>query len=136
MMGNLLVALGLVAGMALSAVLFQWDSIQRASLATPAPAATASGAPATGPAPGPTPLASSQMPGEGVIQAGKGVYNSFCNACHPNGRAGLGPAVIGLSEEAVRAAVRQGKGSMPAFKEGQIPEAQMAELLAYVKSLK
>ncbi len=134
--GNLLIFVGLVAGLALTAFLFQWDSVQRAAAVTPSPAPVAAGAATAGVAPGSVTAISNEKPGEGVIQSGKAVYDKFCNGCHPNGRAGVGPALIGLSEETVKAPVRQGKGGMPAFGAAQISDAQMTELLAYLKSLK
>lgn len=135
-MGKLLMAIGLVAGLALSAFLYQWDSAQRALEASPTPPAAASSALASDAGAGPTAGASAAKQGGGDTQGGKTLFNSLCNACHPNGKAGVGPAVTGLSEEAVRATTRKGKGSMPGFSETQVSEGQLAELVAYIKSLK
>lgn len=130
--GSLLVLIGLVAGLAVAAFLFQWDSREReAELARLPVSSQATNAPANG--------AVAQNSGAadgGAIQNGKDVYNKSCNGCHPNGKAGAGPALIGANEATVKNAVRQGKGSMPAFGDGQISEDQMAGLVAYVKSLK
>lgn len=134
--GNLLIVIGLVVGLALSAFLFQWDSVQRAAAVTPTPSTTTSEAPPKGPASGGTSPTAAGQTGQGAIQSGKDVYNRFCNGCHPGGKAGVGPAIIGLGDEALRTVIRQGKGSMPAFGEAQISEAQVAELLAYTNSLK
>lgn len=135
-LGNLLILVGLVAGLALTAFLFQWDSLQRAAALTPTAAPASSGTAARAGGAGPVTPVSSEKPGEGAIQSGKAVYNKFCDGCHPNGKAGVGPAVTGLNDEGVKATVRQGKGGMPGFGEAQITDAQLAELLAYVKSLK
>lgn len=134
-LGNLLILVALLAGLALSAALFQWDSSLRAAVATPTIPSSGSSSPATGPAPAIT-STSSEKPEQGASQSGKVVYNSTCNACHPNGKAGVGPAVIGLSEDTIRTVVRNGKGGMPAFGAGQITDAQLNDLVAYIKSLK
>lgn len=134
--GNLLILVALVAGLGLSMVLFQWDSVQRAAAVTPtAPASVPTGG-VSGPTAGVPSPNPAEKPGEGAIQSGGVVYNRFCNGCHPSGKAGVGPAITGMSDEIVKAAVRKGKGSMPPFGEAQIAEAQMAELLVYIKSLK
>lgn len=138
--GSFLVLLGFVAGLALAALLFQWDSSERAAaLATPTGEASApatSGAAATGGGAGPAAQAGANNAAGGAIQNGKVVYNKFCNGCHPNGKAGVGPAITGVSEANIKTVIRQGKGGMPAFGEGQISDDQLAELVAYVKSIK
>jgi len=95
--------------------------------AAPAVAAGAAATPASQPAAG---------AGAGSIQNGKAVYDKSCNGCHPSGKAGLGPTLIGKSDAAIEAAVRQGQGGMPGFAAGQISDAQLADLTAYVTSLK
>jgi len=140
-LGSVLVLIGLVAGLALAAVLFQWDSSERAAaMATPtgtAGASTTTGASPAGKAAGATAQAAgAESASGGAIQNGKVVYNKFCNGCHPNGKAGMGPAITSTSEDAVKTAVRQGKGQMPAYGESQISQEQLAELVEYVKSLK
>lgn len=129
-LGNLMVLVGLVAGLALAVFLYQWDTVQREASATPVGSAAASGTNANGAVPG------ADEGAGGAIQNGKVVYNKFCNSCHPNGKAGVGPAIVGVSEGSLRTIVRQGIGGMPAFGEGQISEEQLAELSAYIKSLK
>ncbi|MDP2936215.1 MAG: cytochrome c [Dehalococcoidia bacterium] len=135
-LGNLLILVGLIAGLALSAVLFQWDSVQRAAAVTPTAPASVPTVGSSGPAAGVPSPNPAEKPGEGAVQLGGVVYNRFCNGCHPSGKAGVGPAITGMSDEIVKAAVRKGKGSMPPFGEAQMAEAQMAELLVYIKSLK
>ena len=96
-----------------------------------APPAVAAGAAAT-----PAAQAATGNAGPGSIQNGQDVYGKFCNGCHPSGKAGVGPTLIGKSDAAITAAVRQGKGSMPPFAAGQISNAQLADISAYVTSLK
>lgn len=134
--GNLLILVALVAGLGLSMVLFQWDSVQRAAAVTPTAPGNNPASGTSGPTAGATSPSSAEKSGEGAIQSGGVVYNKFCNSCHPSGKAGVGPAITGMSDEIVKAAVRKGKGSMPPFGEAQIAEAQMAELLAYTRTLK
>lgn len=134
--GTLLTVVGLVAGLALTAFLFQWDSVQRAATVVATAASGASSDAAGGAAQGAGAPISGEKPGEAAIQSGKAAYNRSCNSCHPNGKAGVGPAITGLGDESVKVVVRQGKGGMPGFGEAQISDAQMAEMLAYIKSLK
>ncbi|MDP2660796.1 MAG: cytochrome c [Dehalococcoidia bacterium] len=153
-LGWFLVLVGLIAGLGLSALLFQWDSVERAASSTAAEASASAptgGSPATAPAGAasggattgasgaaatPVSQAAAGNVGQGAIQNGQDVYNRFCNGCHPNGKAGVGPALIGKSEATIKTAGRQGKGSMPGFGAAQISDAQLADLVAYVTSLK
>lgn len=74
--------------------------------------------------------------GPGSVQNGKDVYDKFCNGCHPSGKAGVGPTLIGKNDASIKATVRQGKGGMPPFAAGQIADAQLDDLSTYVTSLK
>jgi mono/diheme cytochrome c family protein len=72
------------------------------------------------------------------VAAGQAVFQQNCNACHPNGNAGVGPALRGknLSAQQITNRVRNGGGGMPAFSTSQISDQQLADLVAYVQSLK
>ncbi len=74
----------------------------------------------------------------GNIAAGQAVFQQNCNACHPNGNAGVGPQLRGqnLSAQRIMTQVRNGGGGMPAFTTSQISDQQLANLVAYVQSLK
>jgi len=153
-LGWFLVLVGLAAGLGLSALLFQWDSIERAASSGAAEASVSAptgGSPATvpggassgsapagaaGAASTPASQAAAGNAGQGAIQNGQDVYNKFCNGCHPNGKAGMGPALIGKSEASIKTATRQGKGAMPGFGVAQISDVQLADIVAYVTSLK
>jgi len=98
------------------------------SAATPAATTAATTAPAA------TAAATTAPP-----TPGQQVFTSNCNACHPGGRQGAGPTLVGvtgrLSDAQITQKIRQGSGEMPAM-EGTISDPQMADLLAYLKTLR
>ncbi len=96
--------------------------------------ATSTAAAATKPAASP----SATTGAGGNVSAGQTVYQQNCNSCHPNGQAGVGPALAGknLSADRIKAQVRNGGGGMPAFSSSQISDQQLNDLVAYVQSLK
>ena len=77
-----------------------------------------------------------------AIASGKALYAAFnCNGCHAGGGGGFGPALsdtqwlYGGSIENIVATLYQGRPrGMPAWR-GKIPDEQMWQLAAYVKSL-
>ena len=77
-----------------------------------------------------------------AIAAGKGLYAAFnCSGCHAGGGGGFGPALsdtqwlYGGSVENIVATLYEGRPrGMPA-RRGKIPDEQMWQLAAYVKSL-
>ena len=101
---------------------------QSAAPAKPATTAAATTAPAA------TSAATTAPP-----TPGQQVFTSNCNACHPGGRQGMGPTLVGvtgrLSDAQITQKIRQGAGEMPAMG-GTISEPQMADLLAYLKTLR
>jgi cytochrome c oxidase cbb3-type subunit 3 len=76
------------------------------------------------------------------ISNGQRYYKWFnCNGCHFNGGGGIGPALMdekwryGGKIEQIYATIAQGRpNGMPAFKD-KIPEQQIWEIAAYVRSL-
>src|SRR5262245_52153821 len=74
------------------------------------------------------------------VSAGEAVYKRYCNSCHPGGARGAGPSLIelapGLSDEQLRAVVRNGKTRMPAYGPSTISDEQLTELVAYIRTLK
>jgi mono/diheme cytochrome c family protein len=81
---------------------------------------------------GPLPLDSPQL------VAGQQVFMRNCYQCHPGGSAGLGPAINNkaLANAHIRAQVRKGVGPMPAFDETRIPDSDLDNLIAYLKTLR
>jgi cytochrome c6 len=71
------------------------------------------------------------------VTAGRAVFDQHCNACHPGGGQGAGPALRGrnVPEDRIRTIVRQGGQGMPAFNQSQINDQQLANLVQYVRSL-
>jgi mono/diheme cytochrome c family protein len=65
---------------------------------------------------------------------GQALFHRFCHQCHPNGEAGLGPAINSnpAPMPAFRAQVRAGLGAMPSFPESIIADRELTDLLAYV----
>ena len=64
----------------------------------------------------------------------------YCNTCHPGGGRGAGPSVIqlapGMSDDQLRAVVRNGKERMPPYGPSTISDEQLTQLVAYMRSLK
>lgn len=72
------------------------------------------------------------------VVRGQAVYMENCNKCHPGGDAGLGPALNNkpLPGFLVRFQTRHGLGAMPSFGKGEIPDADLKDLVAYLKALR
>ena len=69
---------------------------------------------------------------------GKQLFQRFCYKCHPNGEAGLGPALNNkaMPEFAVEAQIRKGVGAMPAFGHHVISDADVRAIADYVTELR
>ena len=87
----------------------------------------------------------SRNPAEGnawAIAQGKQLYEAYnCNGCHANGGGGMGPALMdatwlyGSEPQDVYTSIVEGRpNGMPAFG-GRIPDVQVWQLVAYVRSL-
>jgi len=101
-------------------------------------------APASGRPTHPTPQAQAN-PAEGnawAVAQGKQLYRAYnCNGCHANGGGGMGPALMdatwlyGSAPDEVYTSIVQGRpNGMPAFG-GRIPDQQVWQLVAYVRSM-
>lgn len=111
-----------------------------ATLPTPTVATVASPTP-----PPPTPTTApapvtTTAPVGGDVSAGKTVFDGRCTACHPGGQAGVGPSLVGIStrmtDQQITDTIRRGRGMMPAFPPAQVSDAQLADIIAFLKSLK
>lgn len=77
-----------------------------------------------------------------MIQAGKQLYAAMnCVGCHSHGGGGMGPPLMdnrwiyGSSIEHIVSSVREGRpNGMPSFR-GRIPDEQIWQIAAYVRSL-
>jgi mono/diheme cytochrome c family protein len=65
------------------------------------------------------------------------VFAQYCQSCHPGGGRGAGPSLVqsGISREEFVSTVRQGKGRMPAFNAGLIPDDDLNAMYDYISSL-
>ncbi|TAK34990.1 MAG: cytochrome c [Chloroflexota bacterium] len=107
----------------------------RPTTAAPTAPAASPTTPTTPTAASPTAAPASPSPA-GNAQNGQAIYNTNCNACHPGGKQGVGPAVIGVADQQITSIVRSGKGAMPAFGPDKISDQQMQDLLAYIHTLR
>lgn len=77
--------------------------------------------------------------GEGDATRGQAVWNTNCAHCHgatgQGGVAGAGawtPQVTGLDDEVIAEAIRVGPFEMPAFRESQISDGEIADVVAFL----
>jgi cytochrome c oxidase cbb3-type subunit 3 len=76
------------------------------------------------------------------ISEGQRLFGWFnCSGCHANGGGGMGPALMddkwiyGSSIENIASTIREGRpNGMPSFR-GKVPDQQIWEIAAYVRSL-
>lgn len=65
---------------------------------------------------------------------GQWVYMRHCYSCHQAGEGGLAPALnLPLPALAIRTQVRLGAGAMPAFPSNVISDAELDDLILYMK---
>jgi len=79
----------------------------------------------------------------GSLPEGMRLYSGICAACHGAGATGdsvgggqIAPALGTSTDRQVAEAVRFGPGTMPAFSEGSLTDAQLASIIRYVRFLK
>jgi mono/diheme cytochrome c family protein len=154
MTGSIGTGLGLLLGALLLAVLivwglYRWDvgareaeaALRPAPVTALAPAAVTPVLPLSGASD--VPAASTTVESSAAdASAGLQVFTSKCNGCHPNANAGIGPALHGSAfasrypdNTALLGVVRQGKGGMPAFTAAQLSDQDLANVVAYLRSL-
>ena len=73
-----------------------------------------------------------------ALARGAAVFSQYCTRCHPAGRRGIGPALIGSPDpdDRIKRFIRSGKANMPPFGPDIIPDTDMTALIAYIRSLK
>jgi len=139
---------GLVVAVLLAIALYRWDSTQREAEASlrpqpVAPLAVSSAQPAPVAAIAASPQVVAAPPSAaGDTAAGQAVFQTKCNACHPGANAGIGPALNGAAfttrypdNAAIAAVVRAGRGGMPAFSAAGLSDADLTNVIAYLRSL-
>lgn len=84
------------------------------------------------------PRAPELRPNSVEVSRGQTLFRKFCYQCHPNGAAGLGPAINDkpLPELAIRTQIRIGVGAMPAFSGDWLTDAEVAAIAEYVQALR
>lgn len=159
--GTLLIIVAALGGALVSLGLFRWEQTARASIdgqlpaspttvvpltATPSMSPQASTPVATGAGPTsvlatptanvPTTASTSDAAG------GQAVYAQLCDACHPGGGKGFGPALNGPDfaakygdDAALAAFIREGTTAMPGFPTSRITDEQLGDLIAFIRSL-
>ena len=88
--------------------------------------------------PGQKPVLASTLP-KGDATHGRELFMGSqygCNRCHPNGNRGTGPSIKGVSADRIATQVRNGYGDMPAFPKDTMSDQDLADIIAYVTSLK
>jgi len=69
---------------------------------------------------------------------GQRVFMRMCNQCHPDGDAGLAPALKDKAApaSAIKLQVRQGPGRMPSFDDKTIADSELDDLVSYLRVLR
>ena len=77
------------------------------------------------------------MTEEQLVQ-GRQIFLQFCQSCHPDGAAGIGPRLAGrpIPASIVEHRVRNGRRAMPAFGRDLISDEELEVLVGYVVSLR
>ena len=72
------------------------------------------------------------------LARGRVVFMQQCNQCHVQGGPGLGPGIIDkpLPAAAIKAQVRAGAGTMPAFGDAKISPQELDALVRYLQVLR
>ena len=81
----------------------------------------------------------------GNAESGRPLFYRTCHSCHPHGRSGLGPALVGATRVAVAAKVREGNGLlrgarrgtewMPFYGRDRLSDAEVADIAAFVGTI-
>ena len=71
-------------------------------------------------------------------ERGRMVFQQRCHQCHPNGEAGLGPALNNKPAPVflMKTQVRLGLGAMPRFDEHTISKKDLDDLMSFVMALR
>jgi mono/diheme cytochrome c family protein len=71
------------------------------------------------------------------VAHGKEVFANFCDDCHPDGGADVGPSLIEdpHTPARIRQQVREGSGKMRPFSEKRLSNEDMESLLAWLASV-
>lgn len=84
------------------------------------------------------PLAGPTVLDRAAEQRGQLVFMEYCNQCHPNGAAGLGPGIndLRLPTPMIELKVRTGHPLMPAFPAKVISPDELDDLVQYLMAMR
>lgn len=84
------------------------------------------------------PITGQPTPQTTEMAQGRNLFFQNCHHCHPNGDAGLGPALNNKPAPRflIKTQVRSGLGTMPAFSREQISPEELEQLVDYLKALR
>ena len=91
----------------------------------------------TAPARRPNVIPPRQLRADPRLAEGQRVFMQHCNQCHVGGAAGLGPSLNDkwLPPIFIRFQVRHGLGAMPSYSDRVISDAQLDDVVHYVRYL-
>ena len=71
------------------------------------------------------------------VEGGKTVFATYCDDCHPDGDADVGPSLIAEphTPARLRQQIREGSGKMKPFSEKRVSKEDMEAVLAYLDSI-
>lgn len=78
--------------------------------------------------------------GRSTNLTGEQLFIRSCNTCHPGGSKGFGPTLENMGKDfptdaSLKAFLRKGKGTMPAQTKDTINDAELTELIAYLRNM-
>jgi mono/diheme cytochrome c family protein len=84
------------------------------------------------------PLTGHTTPQAANLEQGRRLFYQNCHQCHPNGNAGLGPALNNKPAPRflLKTQVRAGLGTMPSFSKDKISPEELDQLVDYLKALR
>ncbi|MDB6031670.1 MAG: hypothetical protein JWM16_2008 [Verrucomicrobiales bacterium] len=84
------------------------------------------------------PLTGHTIPQAANLEQGRKTFFQNCHQCHPNGDAGLGPALNNKPAPRflIKTQVRAGLGTMPSFSRDKISPEELDQLVDYLKALR
>jgi mono/diheme cytochrome c family protein len=84
------------------------------------------------------PIAGPLRMSDAQVAQGQLVFMRYCNQCHSEGEAALGPALNNFPAPGflVKFQVRNGLGAMPAFAPDKIHDAELDAVVAYVMAMR
>ena len=82
------------------------------------------------------PFAAEEIPQDEAVQEGQVLYMQYCQKCHPDGEAGLGPSIFYHPGFVKKFQTRHGLGVMPEFDKSVISDEELDKIVLYLKALK